>query len=94
MLIPVSNKKFEDVLPQQSLLRLWMVYFKLKANENQLINLELIKTYIGLEVFMLQRTPLSQLSAVVRATMTMLFLECNKFGVNIIPWNILSRGWL
>ena len=56
--------------------------------------MELIKTYIGLEVFMLQRTPLSQLSAVVRATMTMLFLECNKFGVNIILWNILSRGWL
>ena len=91
ILLLVKNKLVVAVVPHQTLLWLCISNTEVKANGCQLIN-AILRKLIGTEISMLMSTPLSQLGASMRATMSLLFPKRNKLGVSIIPWCILSLG--
>ena len=86
VLVLVINKIVVAVDPRQTLLRRFIIKTELKVNLNQHINLVLIKnTVIAIEIGSLLLTPLSQRGAVMRATMSFLFVQSKKLVVAVIP---------
>ena len=96
VLLLVINKLFIAVVPLQILLRLFIFKTELKANGCQLFDFFLRKVRfidmdicldidVCLEISTLVGTPLSQRGAVMRATMSFLFVQSKKLVVAVIP---------